>query len=227
MFNPGFGEGQDAEAVETETGESSANDASGEDILLPKLGDAELFRTSNERHYNIQYLEKKGVLRAATEPALKDYEVAAKRLTEHRRALFKEIRELERAKPAAERRPHYLDIHGTPRPYSTEAIARHREAQKVPIPRSELTYQQWKDKGATEVPQESDSLGHEIDPTLRDKTLNKIADIQSLEPLFDVFELAPEKAIKKVTVADILALLKNDVPVDVSMESGPRHMHNY
>lgn len=88
MFNPGQGNDDfQYEEMEGNTGESGSNIGGVPD----KLGDAELYKQSNENAYNIRHATQKKFGRLPPVPLLGVYKAMAERLTEQRREHFRQV----------------------------------------------------------------------------------------------------------------------------------------
>lgn len=88
MFNPGQGNDDfQYEEMEGNTGESDSNIGGAP----YQLGDAELYKQSNENAYNIRHATQKKFGRLPPVPLLGVYKAMAERLTEQRREHFRQV----------------------------------------------------------------------------------------------------------------------------------------
>lgn len=135
--------------------------------------------------------------------------------------------------PEELRTPHYFDKDGQLRAYSLEQIEEHRKKSRIPIPSTEPTYQEWKEgKGASKdrISNAGSSMINDIHPELQEEILgsedahqslaDQIAGFKKPAPLPNVLKGHVNDVVKEVTVADVLDMLRDKVPVTESLDDG-------
>ena len=196
------------------------------DDLGGDFGSKDSRRRSNENLYNIQHATKMGRLNE-DQRSLRPYKDAAAAVTAARRQNFDRLREQQLALPKGERVPHYLDGEGVPRPYTQEMLDRDGGPVPTPAGREHLEEEDLVGRLNRELREQEDrvtgrSTQHDAfdnEPvpatTISAQSLNPeqaaIKDLRSR--YFDVLEQSSSEAVQDLTVAEYLALFKDDAPV--------------
>lgn len=196
------------------------------DDLGGDFGSKDSQRRSNENLYNIQYAAKMGRLNE-DQRSLRPYKDAAAAVTAARRQNFDRLREQQLALPKSERVPHYLDGDGVPRPYTQEMLERDGGPVPTPAGREHLEEEDLISRLNRELREQEDRVtgggagrdafenGPVSATAIPAQPLNPeqaaIKDLRSR--YFDVLEQSSSEAIQDLTVAEYLALFKDDAPV--------------
>lgn len=196
------------------------------DSMGGDFGSKESRRRSNENLYNIQHAAKMGRLNE-DQHSLKPYKDAAAAITAARRQHFDRLREQQLALPKAERIPHYLDAEGIPRPYTLKMLERDGGPVPTPTGREHLEEEDLITRLNRELREREDRVtgrGARRDASEDGQVPAVTAPAQPLNPeqaaikdlrsrYFDVLEQSSSEAIPDLTVAEYLALFKDDAPI--------------
>lgn len=158
---------------------------------------------------------------------MRPYKDAAAAVTAARRQNFDQLREQQLALPKGERVPHYLDGEGVPRPYTQEMLERDGGSVPTPAGREHLEEEDLVSRLNRELREQEDRVtgrGAQRDAFENEPVPATSIPAQSLNPeqaaikdlrsrYFDVLEQSSSEAVQDLTVAEYLALFKDDAPV--------------